>query len=90
VQQIRYFRVGANGSGNIVGAYVPKGQVWLIRAAGLFTDDGRYIEWMMQILVNDRSGRACRNRSVGPGVHAHAGSVAQAERDRGGDADVGG
>lgn len=56
VQQIRYFRVGANGVGNLVGDVVPKGQVWLIRAAGIFTNEVTPREWMMQILVNEPFG----------------------------------
>lgn len=32
-----------------VSGFVPPDQVWLIRAAGIATDDGRPIEWMLQI-----------------------------------------
>lgn len=56
IKQIRFFKVGANGVGGITGDFCPPGKVWKLRAVGMFTDDGQYREWMMQIQVTEPFG----------------------------------
>lgn len=41
---------GDVGSNTVYGAPVPSGMAWVIRAAGVFTNDGGALEWMMEIL----------------------------------------
>jgi hypothetical protein len=40
---------GAKGQAHVDGAAVPEGKIWLIRAAGIFTNDGTDLEWMLEI-----------------------------------------
>ena len=56
ISQIRFFKVGPDGIGGITGDFVPAGKIWKIRAAGMFTDDGEYREWMLQIQVQEPFG----------------------------------
>lgn len=46
---MEYLTWGALGEGIVGGQWVPPGEVWKIRAAGIATDDGRPLEWMLQI-----------------------------------------
>lgn len=39
--------------------YVPEGEVWRIRAAGIATDDGQMLEWMLQIQHRLANGACC-------------------------------
>lgn len=56
IKQIRFFKVGANGVGGVTGDVCPPGEVWKITSAGIFTDDGEYREWMMQVIVMEPFG----------------------------------
>jgi hypothetical protein len=57
VMKFRFLKWGALGEGGVTGDVVPQGQVWLVQAAGIATDDGRFLEWMMQIKVNNPNGK---------------------------------
>ena len=54
---IKFLEWGVKGQGLVDGSVVPVGQVWLIKAAGVVTDDGQQLEWMMQIKINNPQGR---------------------------------
>jgi hypothetical protein len=56
---MEYLRWGAAGEGIVAGDFVPAGEAWMIRAAGIATDDGRSLEWMMQIQHTLASGVCC-------------------------------
>ena len=57
VRPNKVLRVGRERTGLVDGSVVPVGQVWLIKAAGVVTDDGQQLEWMMQIKINNPQGR---------------------------------
>lgn len=46
---IEFLRWGAKGEAHVYGDVVPGGKLWLIRAAGIFTNDGTPLEWMLEI-----------------------------------------
>lgn len=47
--EVNFLKWGTKGQEILDGPEVPKGKVWLIRVCGIATDDGQYLEWMMQI-----------------------------------------
>jgi hypothetical protein len=56
---MEYLLWGDPGQGIVAGEFVPVGEVWKIRAAGIATDDGRQLEWMMQIQHTLKDGQCC-------------------------------
>jgi hypothetical protein len=56
---MEYLLWGDPGQGIVAGEFVPVGEAWKIRAAGVATDDGRQLEWMMQIQHTLKDGQCC-------------------------------
>jgi hypothetical protein len=51
-QQVVYYEFwGAKGNDSVVGYAVPNNEVWKVRGCGISTDDGRNLEWMLQIWI---------------------------------------
>jgi hypothetical protein len=51
-QRVVYYELwGAKGDTGVIGYAVPPGEVWKVRGCGISSDDGRMLEWMLQIWV---------------------------------------
>jgi hypothetical protein len=48
---VSYELWGARGNGSVVGYAPPNGEVWKVRGAGIITDDGNMLEWMLQLWI---------------------------------------
>lgn len=55
----KYWTAAANGYAGDPNGFVPPGEVWLIKSAGGFTNDGAALEWMLQIEHHTLVGDAC-------------------------------
>lgn len=49
VRIVRYEMWGSPGQASMLGQIVPAHEVWQARAAGIITEDGSPLEWMLQI-----------------------------------------
>jgi hypothetical protein len=48
---VNYELWGAKGKGSLIGYSPPAGEVWKVRGAGIITDDGTPLEWMLQLYI---------------------------------------
>jgi hypothetical protein len=48
---VNYELWGAKGKGSLIGYSPPAGEVWKVRGAGIITDDGTALEWMLQLYI---------------------------------------
>jgi hypothetical protein len=48
---VNYELWGAKGASSVVGYAPPSGEVWKVRGAGIITDDGNMLEWMLQLWI---------------------------------------